>query len=65
MGFLTGITPTGALHLGNYVGTMRPALAVSRRPGTEALYFPTDYHALVKCADLEVLTRTRFEFAAS
>ncbi|MFO5996970.1 hypothetical protein, partial [Pseudomonas aeruginosa] len=28
---LTGITPTGTPHLGNYAGAIRPAILASRR----------------------------------
>src|SRR5690606_13977604 len=35
---LTGITTTGTPHLGNYVGAIRPAIAASRAPGTEAFF---------------------------
>ncbi len=41
---LTGYKPTGAPHLGNYLGMIRPALELAERH--EALYFIADYHAL-------------------
>ena len=41
---LTGIQPTGTLHLGNYFGAMRPAIALQEEG--EAFYFIADYHAL-------------------
>ena len=46
---LTGITTTGTLHLGNYVGAVRRAIAASRAPGVESFFFMADYHALIKC----------------
>ena len=42
---LTGIKPTGAPHLGNYVGAIRPALKLTETYD-EAYYFIADYHAL-------------------
>ncbi|MFQ7480297.1 MAG: tryptophan--tRNA ligase, partial [Parasutterella excrementihominis] len=45
---LTGVTPSGTLHLGNYVGAIRPAIQKSRAEGTESFYFLSDYHALIK-----------------
>ena len=45
---LTGVTPSGTLHLGNYVGAIRPAIQKSRAEGTESFYFLSDYHALKK-----------------
>jgi tryptophanyl-tRNA synthetase len=41
---LTGIKPTGDLHIGNYFGAIKPALALARE--YEARYFIADYHAL-------------------
>ncbi|MDD5349765.1 MAG: tryptophan--tRNA ligase [Chthoniobacteraceae bacterium] len=41
---LSGIKPTGRLHIGNYFGMMRPAIEWQERG--EALYFLADYHAL-------------------
>ena len=46
--FLTGITTSGTPHLGNYVGSIRPAVQASLRPGVESYYFLADYHALIK-----------------
>ena len=46
---LTGIQPTGTLHLGNYFGAMRPAIALQAEG--EAFYFIADYHALTTVQD--------------
>jgi len=56
---LTDITTTGSLHLGNYVGSLRRAVAASREPGVEAFYFIADYHALIKCDDPDRVERSR------
>ncbi|MCV2353705.1 tryptophan--tRNA ligase [Paucibacter sp. B2R-40] len=61
---LTGITTTGTLHLGNYVGAVRPAIAASQEPGVESFFFMADYHALIKCDDPERINRSRLEIAA-
>lgn len=44
---LTGIKPTGEVHLGNLLGAIRPAIEMSQR-GEENryIYFVADYHAL-------------------
>jgi tryptophanyl-tRNA synthetase len=42
---LTGIKPTGAPHIGNLLGAIRPALRLADQ-GLEAMYFIADYHAL-------------------
>ena len=63
--FLTGITPSGTPHLGNYAGMMRPALAATHTPGVENFYFLADYHALIKCDDPQRIQRSRLEIAAT
>ena len=62
---LTGITTTGAPHLGNYVGAIRPAIAASRSEAVESYYFLADYHALVKCQDPDRIQRSTLEIAAT
>jgi tryptophanyl-tRNA synthetase len=62
---LTGITTTGTLHLGNYVGAVRPAIAASREPGTESFFFMADYHALIKCDEPDRIERSRLQIAAT
>ena len=44
MRILSGIQPSGILHIGNYFGMMRPAIALQAEG--EAFYFIADYHAL-------------------
>jgi tryptophanyl-tRNA synthetase len=41
---LTGIQPTGDLHIGNYFGAIKPALELAKE--YDARYFIADYHAL-------------------
>ena len=62
---LTGITTTGTLHLGNYVGAIRPAIAASREPGVEAFFFMADYHGLIKCDDADRVEASRLQIAAT
>jgi tryptophanyl-tRNA synthetase len=49
MRILSGIQPSGVLHIGNYFGMMRPAIALQTRG--EAFYFIADYHALTSLQD--------------
>lgn len=44
MRILSGIQPSGTLHLGNYFGMMQPAIELQEKG--EALYFIADLHAL-------------------
>ena len=53
MRILSGLQPSGALHIGNYFGMMRPAIALQAEG--EALYFVADYHALTSLRDPETL----------
>lgn len=62
---LTGITTTGTLHLGNYVGAIRPAIAASREPDVESFFFMADYHALIKCDEPDRIERSRLQIAAT
>jgi tryptophanyl-tRNA synthetase len=53
MRILSGIQPSGALHIGNYFGMMQPAVALQAEG--EALYFIADYHALTSVRDPKAL----------
>lgn len=62
---LTGITPSGTPHLGNYAGAIRPAVRASVQPDSDAFFFLADYHALIKCDDPQRVARSRLEIAAT
>jgi len=49
MRILSGIQPSGALHLGNYFGMMRPAIELQERG--EAFYFIANYHSMTSLFD--------------
>ena len=53
MRILSGIQPSGILHIGNYFGMMRPAIDLQTQG--EALYFIADYHALTSVRDPALL----------
>jgi tryptophanyl-tRNA synthetase len=53
MRILSGIQPSGVLHIGNYFGMMLPAIALQDEG--EALYFIADYHALTSVRDPDVV----------
>lgn len=46
---LTGIQPSGTLHLGNYFGAMRPAIEAQAKG--ECFYFIADYHSMTSLFD--------------
>jgi tryptophanyl-tRNA synthetase len=53
MRILSGIQPSGKLHIGNYFGMMRPALELAQKG--EAFYFIADYHALTSISSPDEL----------
>ncbi len=54
MRILSGIQPSGTLHLGNYFGMMKPAIELQNRG--EAFYFIADLHALTTVQDAGALS---------
>lgn len=46
---LTGIQPSGTLHIGNYFGAMRPAIDAQVRG--DCFYFIADYHSMTSLLD--------------
>lgn len=59
---LTGIKPTGDLHIGNYFGAIKPALELAKE--YDARYFIADYHALNTMKDPKELHSTIRQVAA-
>ncbi|HEY0947387.1 MAG TPA: tryptophan--tRNA ligase [Opitutaceae bacterium] len=49
MRILSGIQPSGTLHIGNYFGMMKPAIELQERG--EAFYFIADYHSMTSLTD--------------
>ncbi len=49
MRILSGIQPSGALHLGNYFGMMRPAIELQEQG--ETYYFIANYHSMTSLFD--------------
>jgi len=49
MRILSGIQPSGALHLGNYFGMMKPAIELQDQG--EAYYFVANYHSMTTLFD--------------
>ncbi|HNX52392.1 MAG TPA: tryptophan--tRNA ligase [Pontiellaceae bacterium] len=53
MRILSGIQPSGKLHIGNYFGMMKPAIELQEQG--EAFLFIADYHALTTVNDAAAL----------
>ena len=49
MRILSGIQPSGTLHLGNYFGMMKPAIELQEKG--EAFYFIANYHSMTSLFD--------------
>lgn len=71
---LTGIQPSGravsieeggAVHLGNYLGAIVPALAQLERGTYQGIYFIADYHALTSQRDADALRQNIRDVAAT
>jgi tryptophanyl-tRNA synthetase len=60
---LAGIKPTGRPHLGNYLGFLKPALAMQTSHDT--FYFIADYHALTTERDPKALRQSTYELVAN
>ncbi|HEY8431957.1 MAG TPA: tryptophan--tRNA ligase [Sandaracinaceae bacterium] len=60
---LTGIKPSGLLHLGNYLGAIRPALALAEE--YESFLFIADYHALTTLHDPAKLRAYTYDVTAA
>ena len=58
---LTGITPSGTLHIGNYFGAMRPAIQAQERG--DCFYFIADYHSMTSVFDPEERRRNSLGIA--
>jgi len=61
MRILSGIQPSGKLHIGNYFGMMRPALELAQKG--EAFYFIADYHALTSISNPDELRANALDVA--
>jgi tryptophanyl-tRNA synthetase len=60
---LSGIKPTGTPHFGNYLGMIRPAIALQETH--DAFYFVADYHALTTERDPVAMRRQTLEITAT
>src|ERR1700722_7895626 len=61
MRILSGIQPSGTLHLGNYFGMMRPAIELQDKG--EAYYFIANYHSMTSLLDPAVRRRNTLDVA--
>jgi tryptophanyl-tRNA synthetase len=62
---VSGIQPSGALHLGNYFGAIRQHIALGNDAArrAQAFFFIVNYHALTSLRDADALARYTFDVA--
>lgn len=58
---VSGIQPSGTLHIGNYFGALRQHIALHKQH--ESYYFIVNYHALTSLKDAEALRRYTTDIA--
>ena len=63
MRILSGIQPSGRLHIGNYFGAIRQYLKFQNE-GHECFYFIANYHALTSLKDADALLESTLHLAA-
>jgi tryptophanyl-tRNA synthetase len=61
MRILSGIQPSGALHLGNYFGMMAPAIELQEKG--EAFYFIANYHSMTTLVNPEERRKNTMDVA--
>jgi tryptophanyl-tRNA synthetase len=61
MRILSGIQPSGMLHVGNYFGMMKPALELQAQG--DAFYFIADYHSMTSLFDPQERRRNTLDVA--
>lgn len=61
MRYLTGLQPSGKLHIGNYFGAIQAAIELQNKG--EAFYFIANYHAMTTMPGAETLRANTYEMA--
>ncbi len=61
MRILSGIQPSGTLHVGNYFGMMKPAMELQEKG--EAYYFIANYHSMTSLFDPEQRRKNTLDVA--
>lgn len=62
---LSGIKPTGRLHLGNYFGAIKQMVELSNSDNFDSYIFIANYHALTTVKNKEELLRDTFDIACA
>ncbi|WP_188049259.1 tryptophan--tRNA ligase [Flavobacterium sp. GP15] len=62
---LTGVQSTGTPHLGNLLGAIIPAIALSNKPENESFLFIADLHSITQIKNGETLRTNTYSTAAA
>ncbi len=62
---LTGVQSTGTPHLGNLLGAIIPAIAMSKKSAGESFLFIADLHSLTQIKDASTLKANTYSTAAT
>jgi tryptophanyl-tRNA synthetase len=62
---LSGIKPTGELHIGNYFGAMKQQVELFQKGAYDCFIMVADYHALTSVQDPQKMQQHTFELAAA
>ena len=65
MRVLTGLQPSGKLHLGNYFASILPMIKAQNDSQNEMFMFIANYHAMTSANAGEILKRSTFEAACA
>ncbi len=65
MRVLSGVQPSGILHIGNYFGAIRQFIDLQENPDNDCYYFLADYHALTTVQDASRLRELVEDLAAA
>ena len=62
---LTGVQSTGTPHLGNLLGAIIPAIALSNKPENQSFLFIADLHSITQIKDGKTLKENTYSTAAA
>lgn len=62
---VSGVKPTGTLHIGNYFGAMKENIALGNSGEYDSYVFIADYHALTSVKNKEELSQQTFDIACA
>jgi len=62
---LTGVKPTGIVHIGNYFGAIKPAIDLMNSSNAKFYFFVADYHAMTTIQSAELMKEYTYQIAST